>query len=237
MSEEREPVRLRDDPNEDPRLRELLDAARGEQAPDDMLDRVLADIVASGGGGGGSSGGGAAMAKAVTTTVSVVVGAVVVVLVLGRVLVPDRAQLAHVDAAVIDDAGAPDTGPPDTGPLDAGPSDVGVIDGGPVDAHVRRASLAPPPIAPLPDDGTLLLQATRARASDPARSLALALDHRTRFPQSAASEDREALIVLDLAALGRAPEARAAADAFRARWPRSPHLTRIDPVLARLPPP
>lgn len=239
MSEEREPVRLRDDPSEDAGLREMLDAARGERADDAMLERVLAGVLAGGGGGGGSSapsatGTSAAVKLAAATTAIVATAGTIALLVTSDPApprpVPTAPSLAVVDAARSLDAGSDASVVVDVDERDAATEDMGR----PTTARVR----APAPATtttPALDDGPLLLAATRARAADPAGSLALALEHRARFPGSAGAEDREALVVLDLAALGRAPEARAAADSFRARWPRSAHLPHLDAALARLP--
>ena len=235
MSEEREPVRLRDDPAEDAGLRAMLEAAQGEHADDALLERVLAGVLAGGGGGGGTSGGGGATAfskLAASTAAAVAVAASVAWIASTGVGPAPPAPPAHVvlrtgDAATLLDAGPADAGSGDAGP-DAAASEQDA------DAGRRVVSRAPaPPRDPGPGDAALILAATRARVSDPARSLALALEHRERFPESAAAEDREALVVLDLAALDRGPEARRAAESFRARWPRSAALPHIDAALAR----
>lgn len=233
MSEEREPIRLREDPAEDAGLRAMLNAARGETADDAMLERVLAGVLAGGGGGGSSGGGGGAgvgakIAAAIGASV-IGAGAIALLVTATRVPpvppVPPASVVVAEDAALALDAGAGDTGPGDTGLADA-------------PAHVTRVRVPPPPVlpptttAPAETDQAMLLRATRER--DPSASLAIARDHAAQFPQSPLAEDREALIVVDLARLNRAAEARAAADAFRARWPRSPDLPRIDAALARM---
>ena len=228
MSEEREPVRLRDDPAEDRALRDMLDAARGESTSDAMLDRVLAGVLASGGGGGGGSGGGGggAAAKIAAGFGAVAIGAGVIALVVSSSSSSSlpRASVVAVDAAVVVDAWSE----PDASIVDVG-----------TDAYVRIAHVTPrppppPPLSAVPveSDGALLMRATREH--DPSASLALALEHRARFPSSNSSEDREALIVLDLARLDRTGEARAAADAFFARWPSSVDRSRIETALARM---
>jgi len=225
MSEEREPVRLRDDPAQDAGLRDMLEAARGESASDAMLDRVLAGVLASGGGGGGSGGGGGGVAAKIAAGVgAVAIGAGVIALVVSSSSSVPRASVVAVDAAVVVDAWSE----PDAGIVDVG-----------VDAYVRIAHVTPRPpppppssAAPVESDGALLMRATREH--DPSASLALALEHRAHFPSSPSSEDREALIVLDLARLGRASEASAAADAFFARWPSSVDRSRIETALARM---
>ncbi len=226
MSEEREPIRLRDDPSEAAGLRAMLDAASGEVVRDAMLDRVLAGVLA-GGGGGGASGGGATAGKIAAALGASVIGAGVIALIATSAIQPSalepppRSIVIASDAAVAPDAFLP---------LDAGPADVG-IDGFVV-ARIERHGLPRPTVTEMESDGALLMRMTREH--DPALSLALARDHRARFPNSPGSEDREARIVLDLAALERATEASTSADAFRARWPHSAHLPHIEAALARM---
>jgi hypothetical protein len=58
-------------------------------------------------------------------------------------------------------------------------------------------------------------------------ALTLVGEHARRFPRSQLAEQREALRVRSLAGAGRADEARAAAAAFAARFPRSVLLPRV----------
>lgn len=247
MSDEKEPLRLKDDPAEDAGLRAVLDAAAGERAEGAMLERVLANVLAVGAGGGGPGGGGgigaSAKLAAAAAAIAATVGTVALLLTSDPAPprpiptaspavspVSDTSDAAIASVSDTSDAGAlvPDTSIGHEGTVTDTRSASGV------GAHTRPA---PPTTSPGLDDGPLLLAATRARATDPERSLALALDHRARFPTSPSVEDREALVVLDLAALGRATEARTAAATFRARWPRSAHLPHLDAALARLPSP
>jgi hypothetical protein len=55
------------------------------------------------------------------------------------------------------------------------------------------------------------------------------------YPQGVLVEEREALAVKSLAALGRFAEARARGERFRARYPRSVSLASVDATLATLP--
>lgn len=224
MSEEREPLRLRDDPSEAPGLRAMLEAAQAEAPDPAMLDRVLGNVL--GGGGGGAGGGGAAAAAKIAAAATAVVGAGAIAWMMSGASVepptpvPRPSSIVIVDAAIETDAFVE---------ADAGPTaDVGV------DAFVvaRVDRRAPPPVTDMETDGVLLMRA--AREHDPAAQLALAREHGARFPNSPSAEDRESMIVLDLAALGRRAEATAAADAFRTRWPRSPDLPHIEAALARM---
>ena len=228
MSEERDPIRLRDDPAEDAGLREMLDAARGEHADDAMLARVLGHVLASGGGGGGSgaSGGTAAAAKIAAAVGAAVVGAGVIAMIATRTPESSHAPTAVADAAVVLDASVASDA---FEPHDAG-----------TDAFVLVARVAPrPPLPPTPpttvaseSDGALLMRAMREH--DPSQRLELARSHRALYPNSAAAQEREAMIVIALAELDQSAEARAAADAFFARWPTSAHRSHIESVLARM---
>lgn len=73
-----------------------------------------------------------------------------------------------------------------------------------------------------------LLQAAReSLAGDPAGSLRLAEQHRSRFPRGALTQEREALAIEALLRQGRTPEAQGRADRFRRQYPRSSHLDRL----------
>jgi hypothetical protein len=80
------------------------------------------------------------------------------------------------------------------------------------------------PSAPEPEpDELLLLGEVRSAvaAREFAEALAFISEHARRFERSALAEEREALHVRALSGLGRTKEARRAADAFEARFPRS----------------
>lgn len=80
----------------------------------------------------------------------------------------------------------------------------------------------------------LLQRAQEALSAEPARALALAGDHAARFPKGSLSQEREVIAIGALVALGRAPEARARADAFLARFPTSAHRGRIEVLVPGL---
>jgi hypothetical protein len=65
------------------------------------------------------------------------------------------------------------------------------------------------------------------RQRDFSGALRLVAEHDRRFPQGHLAEEREALRVRSLAEAGRAAEARQAAAAFAARFPRSVLLSRV----------
>ena len=96
------------------------------------------------------------------------------------------------------------------------------------------ASAEPSPVvATSPSEGALLLRARQQLASDPAWSLALTEEAGRRFPEGALAPEREVLAVEALARLGRLPSARARLAAFRARYPQSPHLARLESLLTQ----
>ncbi len=84
-----------------------------------------------------------------------------------------------------------------------------------------------------PSEGALLLQARRQLASDPAGALALTMEDARRFPAGALAPEREVLAIEALARLGRTSEARQRLDAFKQRFPQSPHVARLDGLIAR----
>jgi outer membrane protein assembly factor BamD (BamD/ComL family) len=69
--------------------------------------------------------------------------------------------------------------------------------------------------------------------SDPAAALALTQQHARRFPVGTLVPEREVLAIEALNELGRVSEARSRFDAFRTRYPQSPHLARLEALLGR----
>jgi outer membrane protein assembly factor BamD (BamD/ComL family) len=76
----------------------------------------------------------------------------------------------------------------------------------------------------------------RARSAlndgDPTQALARLTVHAETFARGQMVEDREALRVQALCKAGREAEARAAATAFLARYPNSPHAARVQRICA-----
>lgn len=110
-------------------------------------------------------------------------------------------------------------------------------------ARVERSVAAPEveAAAPAPADdglseGLLLLRARAALVRDPAACLALAEQHRERFPDGAMTEEREVLAIEALAALDRSAEAQARAARFGARFVGSPYARRVATAIARTSP-
>ncbi len=78
---------------------------------------------------------------------------------------------------------------------------------------------------------TLLERAERALRADPASALAITDEHARQYPAGALTQEREFVAIEALAALGRRGEATTRAATFRARFPDSAHLRRLDLLL------
>jgi hypothetical protein len=77
------------------------------------------------------------------------------------------------------------------------------------------------------DEFPLLDRAHRALPRDPAGALALADEHRRRFPGSSLDQERELIAITALVDLGRMAEARRKADEFTRQYPASAYVGRI----------
>lgn len=84
-------------------------------------------------------------------------------------------------------------------------------------------------------EAALLGRAHQALASNPARALSLTDEHRREYPAGALTQESDLIAIEALASLGRSGDARAAAARFRARYPSSAHLRRIDRLLGDAP--
>jgi hypothetical protein len=95
---------------------------------------------------------------------------------------------------------------------------------------------AAPTSAGLADENAFI-EAARAAlsAGEPARAAALLAHHARIHPRGQMEEEREALWVQALAAAGDGPAARARADAFRRRFPRSIQLGVVAAALETIP--
>jgi hypothetical protein len=103
---------------------------------------------------------------------------------------------------------------------------------------IPRASVAPAPSAAdtLRAERALIDDArARLAAGDATGALARAADHARQFPKAQLEEEREAIAIQALVLASRPDEARARADAFRARWPRSVYLSAVDAATRSIP--
>ncbi len=168
---------------------------------------------------------------------------------------PERRKIALVDRATRSDASPAGPGSsPAAAAVPAGPGSspaAAAVPAGPASSPAAATPPAPLPLAsaggdgatkataasaaadPGPSEGTLLIEARQAQASDPATALALTQEHARRFPRGELVEEREVLAIEALAGLGRRSEARARLDAFRRRFPQSLHVARLERLLAK----
>jgi hypothetical protein len=90
-----------------------------------------------------------------------------------------------------------------------------------------------PPAKPVPSaqvsEAELLEQARGALRSDPARALARANEHRSRFPRGVLVQEREVIAIKALRQLGRGAEADQRADAFERAFPGSAFQRKLKP--------
>jgi hypothetical protein len=100
-------------------------------------------------------------------------------------------------------------------------------------AGPQQAGTSASPSQPGAGEGALLLRARQVLTSDPAAALALTQQHARRFPTGTLVPEREVLAIEALNELGRVSEARSRFDTFRARYPQSPHLARLQALLGR----
>jgi hypothetical protein len=69
----------------------------------------------------------------------------------------------------------------------------------------------------------------------PDRALARLDEHRVRFPDGMLGEERDAMAIEALVNAGHYDDARARADAFRARAPNSLFMATVDSAIASIP--
>lgn len=82
-------------------------------------------------------------------------------------------------------------------------------------------------------EGAVLLRARRALGrQEPEAALLACEEHAQRFAQGRLAPEREAIAIDALNALGRAPQARARAERFLARWPESAYADRARRALS-----
>lgn len=106
---------------------------------------------------------------------------------------------------------------------------------------VRPSASAAPASAPTTSQTTapseaefaLIRRAQLALAESPAQALALTDEHARTFPSGELAQERELTAVEALARLGRTADASNRAQAFLARFPRTPYVARIERALAR----
>jgi hypothetical protein len=241
--------RIAEAPNEDTRqrIRASIAAATGLAA---VTGTVVTTGIAAAGSGAVSSASGSATAAAVAgsaATTKVIVTASIASLIafsggalVGRALEPRDAPDATPVRAVAPATPRAEQPQPVPSPPHATPSE-------PPPAHVHAQTSSPPPVAksphpkaplpPIPATSTpdarlgaelaLIRAAHHVLGGDAARTLALVDAHLAQFPDGQLAQERESLRVRALCGLHRDDDARAAARTFFARWPSSPHASRL----------
>jgi hypothetical protein len=229
----------------DPELASLLEAERTTAPPAGVLDRVWTRVAVTvpaagptgGHGAGGASGGAGtggswlashAVGVAVATFAAGAATGAGVVSVMQRP-VPERivyveraAPPAPVVAPVVT-ASAASVVPAATAPVPDVPPGA-------------RPTAAPSASSSLSVERGVLDDARAALSSgDAARALRLSDEHLRRFPKAQLGEEREALAIQSLVALGRYDEARARAARFRTAAPHSLLMPAIDSALESIP--
>jgi hypothetical protein len=79
-----------------------------------------------------------------------------------------------------------------------------------------------------PSEGTLLEQARRVLNSSPSSALALANQHRARFPNGVLTQEREVIAIEALRRMHRNSEADQRAAGFSKSFPGSAHQRMVD---------
>ncbi|MCB9593246.1 MAG: hypothetical protein H6719_10990 [Sandaracinaceae bacterium] len=227
------PPRLLDDPSTDETMRGALEAGRAELPSEAQLDALaarLGPLLGPGGGGGPPAdpspalgGGGSAAAKAIAG-LGLAAAGVAAVLFVATPDDPRPPRPPPVEAPVIE---APVVEPPVPLGVDV-PEDV-VEDppAEPTPVPSRPRQYETDPAAEL----ALIRRSQDALRSDPGAALALTREHERRFGPGTLAQEREVVAIDALHRLGRDPEARTRAAAFRRQWPRSAHLRRLEVLL------
>ncbi|MDP8999015.1 MAG: hypothetical protein M3O46_02775 [Myxococcota bacterium] len=235
----------------------LLAALRAERpAPQDVRQRVRTRLEAAipemrrGPGGGGSHGGGAnggsgpRLRGFVPHTIGVaafVAGGITGAALFASLARTPAPQFVYVDrmapaAIVAEGASLAGAAVPATS-LPSERAQAVPVRGSPAYiAKPGRGISAAPHASRLTEERVLLDEARAGLVQgDPQRALQRLDLHRTRFADGLLAEERDAMQVEALAGAGRYDEARARADAFRARQPTSLFLPTVESAIASIP--
>lgn len=248
-----DPVRLGLSADAPPLAVEALDRARRDGPGAARLGAIEAGVLAKlalppGGGGdagGGDAGGGggpsaptagvSALAKAGAVTLAAGV-AILALVVVRRTPDAPPAPVAVATRAATDSAPAPAFSVAEPGPPPISVEDLPAASAVP-SASTRSETSARPAASEDPAvseraEVALLAAAQAVLAARPVETLARCDEHAARFANGTLVQEREVLAIDALLRLGRRPEAEARASRFRAAFPRSGHLRRIEALLA-----
>lgn len=220
-------------------LRELLGAARRDLPDAGRMEAIFAKLppVGPAGGGGGAPAGGATtpvVAKGMASAASkwavaalVGAGAVGTGYVWTRPLAPaERAPVASIVATTTELVASPIASASPSAEVVAPPASAAPIASAEVAPRDRPA--APSASSAVRAEIEILKEAQAALGQSPARALTLAAEHERSHPRGMLGQERDMLRIQALAALGKESDARARAEAFRARYPKSAYLQRLD---------
>jgi hypothetical protein len=239
--DERDPVRLGDEGSEaSPALRAMLRAGRAEVPSAEALGRLSARLPSGTGGPGGAGPGGASSGGATAGWLAAagIVGVVIVGVVLrspGPEVRPLEAP-EPVEVKPLPSAPEVTSPPPEPPPAPERPTVPSPPrPSSPTPAAPSAPSETPTPRPSVADELALVSAARAALSTDPTSALLLADEHATTFPDGQLSQEAEVVAVQALVGLGRGDEARARVDRFRARWPSSAHLRRLEGMVGGTP--
>lgn len=174
----------------------------------------------------------ASSTKGLWLTVATVAVAGAAILALGRGSrddAPTRAPTSRPTSVVV--AEHVTLAPPSAAPVERAPSAVADLPSAPAPARAAPARAA----ATTPSaerEIALVARAQDALHGDPARALALSDEHASTYPAGAFGQEREAVAIEALVALGRRAEAERRLSAFVARHPTSSHRVHLESLLA-----
>ena len=233
-----EPRRLIDEAPE--QVREAMRSAQLDDPTPTQFDALTARVaflfpLLPGGGGGGDGGGGAlpdptvaapavkgALGLGAFKTTALAVAATVAVGG-GAMLTRGRHQVERAEPAAVTAPPAP--AKPSQPEQEPEPQEAVVNTPPPPIRH-------PAPTAALRSEDELIEEAVRlGRSGNSLEALRVAEEHAARFSTGAMAQEREVVVIEALMKLGRGSEARTRADAFRASWPASAHVTKIDALV------
>lgn len=239
MTEEA-PVRWLDDPGAPDFVREALEAGRAETPDSEQLASLAAKLGPLLGGGGGPGGGGPPVDPSIPLKTAAL-GKGAAALVAAAVVVGGAVAL-WPDEPTEPPEPAPPAAPAEPAtrlePEPAVPAGVDVPDDLDPDDLEPEPATSPTPGPRYETDPAaelaLIERGQRAITSSPSEALSVAAEHGRRFgPDAALAQERELIAIDALQRLGRLERARARADAFHRRWPRSAHGRRVDVILQR----
>jgi hypothetical protein len=229
-------------PPPDPELGTLLQQLRAmEPAPPEVRARArarlmgAAAVVGSGGGPAGVRAGRSVLSgKAAVAALAFLVGGVAGAGLYAMMRPTPAPRVVYVErpAAPRD---APTAAPPSPAPVAEPVPNPAAAGAPPLSAASVGTARTGSRVSQLSAERALLDEARAALSTgDPSQALDRLERHRRTFPAPILGEERDALRVEALAKEGHGDEARAAADAFRRRWPDSLFSSVVDDAIHSL---